>query len=63
MRMWDYLKSLMVKNNLERFGVVILWRIVSSIIKIAHIRRLEKYLYMHDLNFPGLTSPRNDAGM
>ena len=60
--MWDNLKSLMVENYSARLGVVILWRIVSSIMKLVR-RRLEKYLYMHDLHFPGLTNPRNDAGM
>ena len=61
--MWDDLKSLMVENYSARFGVVILWRIVSSTMKAVHIRRLEKYLYMHDLHFQGLTNPHNVAGM
>ena len=61
--MWDDFKSLMVENYSARFGVVILWQIVSSIMKLVHIRRLEKYLYMHDLHFPGLTNPRDDADM
>ena len=61
--MWDYLKPPMVENYSARFGMVILWRIVSTTMKAVHITRLEKYLYMHDLHFQGLTNPHNDAGM
>ena len=61
--LWGYLKSPMVDNYSARFGVVILWRIVSSTMKAVYIRRLEKYLFMHDLHFQGLTNPHKDAGM
>jgi hypothetical protein len=29
----------------------------------TYIRRLEKYHYMHDIHFQGLTNPYKDAGM
>ena len=61
--MWDYLKSPMVANFSARFGVVILWRIVSSTMKAVHKRGLERYFYTHDLHFQGLTNPHNVAGM
>ena len=53
----------MVENYSAKFVMVKLWRIVSSTMKTVHIRRLEKYLFMHDLHFQGLTNPQKDAGM
>ena len=61
--MGGYLTSPMVENYSARFEVVILWRIVSSTMKAVHVRRLEKYRYMHDLHFQGVTNPHKDAGM